>query len=134
MVESSFNICRVFSLCLCVSRLELDLDLHFLWFIFLAVFGLILILLIFYAHDINTSKVVKVIFKNLYLNISWEKLGMKLERIVKYYKLFIFSKFQKKKNVFWKLWTFENFVLNLNFWSYFSFLDIFGSIVLGLYR
>jgi hypothetical protein len=56
--------------------------------------------MVFYACDINTSKVVKVKILNLDLNL-------KLENIVKHYKMFLFS---KEKDMFCD--NYENFVSN----------------------
>jgi hypothetical protein len=63
---------------------------------------------------------------NLDLDLLWEDLGIRLVEIIENYK--------RKGYVLWELWTFENFVLDLVFWSYFLYLRIFESTTLGFYR
>jgi hypothetical protein len=45
--------------------------------------------------------------------------------------MLLFSKFQKKKICFVRVMSFENYVLNLGFWSYLLCLNIFGFATLG---
>jgi hypothetical protein len=63
---------------------------------------------------------------NLDLDLLWEDLGIRLVDIIENYK--------RKGYVLWELWTFEDFVLDLVFWSYFLYLSIFESTTLGFYR
>jgi hypothetical protein len=44
-------------------------------------------------EEINTSKVMKIRFLNLDLDLLWKDLEVKLKGIVEYYKMFLFSKF-----------------------------------------
>ncbi len=75
----------------------------------------------------------KQIFKSASRSIvkrSWMKLG----EIIEDYKMFLFSKFQKKMICFVRVWSFENFVSDLFFWSYIFCLNIFESEILGFYK
>jgi hypothetical protein len=82
----------------------------------------------------DLSRVMEVKSLNLDLNLLWKDLEMKLGEIIEDYKTHLFSNFQKKRICLWKLWTFEDFVSDLVFWSYLFCLNIFGSAALGSYR
>jgi len=51
-------------------------------------------------EDINILKVVEVRSLNLDLDLLWKDLGVKLGEIIKDYKTFLLSNFQKKKDMF----------------------------------
>jgi hypothetical protein len=84
--------------------------------------------------EINTSKVVKVRYLNLDLDLLWKGFGMKLGEIIEDYKTFLFLNFQKKRICFVRVMSFWKLYARSGFLVIFPFFELFGICSFGILK